>query len=257
MSEPNKPGELRDVTVNAISLVSKAANGERFKIFKSAEEERSASEAVKKDSQPAPEAVKKDERGLFRILKEFFTGTDVDVEKGEVSDIYSQNESGRKMYKAFSALMNVLGLSRWDDESLTPETDTTKILAAIDDFRNVAITILIGKSEIEKSGRKISGDRLGKLKNVQAMLNELLNGLEETENSKETEELTKEEVQEIVKEMQKTAEETVNVEKAIETALAPVLERLEKIENARGVSNRVPEDSAVEKGDNDFWGGIF
>ena len=40
MSKPDKPGELRDVTVKAISLVSEAANGERFKIFKSAEEER-------------------------------------------------------------------------------------------------------------------------------------------------------------------------------------------------------------------------
>ena len=36
MSKPNKPGELRDATVDAISLVSKAANGEKFKIFKSA-----------------------------------------------------------------------------------------------------------------------------------------------------------------------------------------------------------------------------
>lgn len=34
MSKPDKAGELRDVNVDAISLVSKAANGERFKIFK-------------------------------------------------------------------------------------------------------------------------------------------------------------------------------------------------------------------------------
>ena len=67
MSKPDKPGELRGVTVDAISLVSKAANGEKFKIFKSAEEESEAQ---------TPEVVKKDERGLFRILKEFFTGSD-------------------------------------------------------------------------------------------------------------------------------------------------------------------------------------
>lgn len=47
MSKPDKPGELRDVTVEAISLVSKAANGEKFKIFKSAEpEEKKAPEVV-------------------------------------------------------------------------------------------------------------------------------------------------------------------------------------------------------------------
>ena len=242
MSKPDKPGELRGVTVEAISLVSKAANGERFKIFKSAEEEPEAQ---------APEVVKKDERGLFRILKEFFTGTDAPVEKGEVADIYNQNESGRKMDKAFSALMKVLGLSRWDDESLTPETDSVKIIAALDDFRNIAVEILLGKGEIEKSGRKISSSRLSKLKNMQAMLNEVLSELDDNEDTpKEAKEVTKEEVQ-------KTVDEAVNVEEVVKKALEPILERLEKIENARGVSNRVPEDSAVQKNDNDFWGGVF
>lgn len=242
MSKPNKPGELRGVTVEAISLVSKAANGEKFKIFKSAKEE------------PAPEVVKKDERGLFHILKEFFTGSDEPVEKGEVADIYNQNESGRKMDKAFSALMKVLGLSRWDGENLTPETDTTKILTAIDDFRNIAIEILLGKSEIEKAGRKISAPRLTKLKNIQAMFNEVLSELDDSgDTPKEAEEVTKEEIQKTVDE----AVKAVNVEEVIKKALDPILERLEKIENARGVSNKVPEEKPVEKNSNDFWEGIF
>ena len=244
MSKPDKPGELRGVTVEAISLVSKAANGERFKIFKSAEEEPEA---------PAPEVVKKDERGLFRILKEFFTGSDEAVEKGEVADIYNQNESGRKMDKAFSALMKVLGLSRWDGENLTPETDSAKIVSAIDDFRNIAVEILLGKGEIEKSGRKISGDRLGKLKNIQAILNEVLNELDEVDTPKGAEDVTKEEVQKTVAEAVKAA----NFEEVLKKALEPIVERIEKIENARGFSNRMPEDSTVEKGANDFWGGIF
>ncbi len=244
MSKPDKPGELRGVTVEAISLVSKAANGEKFKIFKSAAEE---------PETQAPEVVKKDERGLFRILKEFFTGSDETVEKGEVADIYNQNEAGRKMDKAFSALLKVLGLSRWDDGNLTPETDTAKIVAALDDFRNIAVEILLGKTEVAKSGRKISGDRLSKLKNMQAILNDVLSGLDEENTPKEAEELTKEEVQKTVDE----AVKAVNVEEVVKKALAPVLERLEKIENARGVSNRVLEDSAVQKNDNDFWGGVF
>ena len=244
MSKPDKPGELRGVTVEAISLVSKAANGEKFKIFKNAEEE---------SETQAPEVVKKDERGLFRILKEFFTGSDDSVEKGEVADIYNQNEAGRKMDKAFSALLKVLGLSRWDDENLTPETDTAKIVAALDDFRNIAVEILLGKTEVAKSGRKISGDRLSKLKNMQAILNDVLSGLDEEDTPKEAEELTKEEVQKTVDD----AVKAVNVEEVVKKALEPILERLEKIENARGVSNRVPEDGAVQKNDNDFWGGVF
>ena len=163
MSKPDKPGGLRGVTVEAISLVSKAANGEKFKIFKSAEEE-----------PPAPEVVKKDERGLFRILKEFFTGSDEAVEKGEVADTYRANNAGSKLFEAFDALTKVLGMSRWSEDNLTPETDPAKIVAALDDFRNVAVEILLGRTDVAKSGRKISSDRLGKLKNIQAILNDVL-----------------------------------------------------------------------------------
>ena len=240
MSKPDKPGELRDVTVNAISLVNKAANGERFKIYKSAEIEE------------APEEVKKDERGLFRILKEFFIGEGA-VEKGEVADTYHANNAGSKLFEAFDALTKVLGLSRWSDDNLTPETDPAKIVAAIDDFRNVAVEVLLGKSNIEKSGRKISGDRLGKLKNIQTILGEVLSGLDEEEVKQEAEELTKEEIKKTVDD----AVKAVNIDEVVKKALEPIIERIEKIENARGFSNRVPEDSTVEKSANDFWGGIF
>ena len=242
MSQPTKPGELQNVDVQAISLVSKAANGEKFKIFKSAEEE-----------PPAPEVVKKDERGLFRTLKAFFTGIDEPVEKGEVAEAYHANQSGSKLYELFDSMMSALGISRYGDNTQKPETDPAKIVSAVDDFRNVAIEILLGKTEVAKSGRKISGDRLGKLKNIQAIINDVLNGLDEEDTPKEAEELTKEEVQKAVDD----AVKAVNVEDVVKNALAPVIERIEKIENARGVSNRVPEDSAVKKNENDFWGGIF
>jgi hypothetical protein len=239
MSKPDKPGELRDVTVEAISLVSKAANGEKFKIFKSAEAE----------DKKAPETVKKDERGLFSILKEFFTGTEMPIEKGDVAALVDSQDKGRKIKQAVDALFVVLGIDRWNENDTQIESDTAKIISAVDDFRNVAIKVLLGKSDIEKSGRKISSPRLSKLKSVQAMLNEVLSELEENEDtSKEAEELTKEEVQKAVAD---------NVEEAVNKALAPVIERIEKIENARGFSNRVPEDSAIEKSANDFWGGIF
>ena len=244
MSKPNKPGELREVTVEAISLVSKAANGEKFKIFKSA----------KPEEKEVPETVKKDERGLFRILKEFFTGVEEPIEKGDVADVYRANKSGKKLCDAFDALMKVLGLSRWEDDRQTPETDSAKIISALDDFRNIAVEILLGENEIEKSGRKISAPRLSKLKSVQAMLNEILSELDDNgDTPKEAEEVTKEEVQKAVAE----AVKAVNVEEVVNKALAPIIERIEKIESARGFSNRVPEESTVEKGANDFWGGIF
>ena len=264
MSKPDKPGELRNVTVEAISLVSKAANGKKFKIFKSVEEEPEAQ---------APETIEKDERGLFSILKRFFTG-EAAIEKGEVADIYNQNEHGKKMDRAFSALMNVLGLSRWGGENMTPETDSAKM--------NIALEILLGKTEVAKSGRKISGDRLSKLKNMQAILNDVLSGLEENkeDNNLTSEEITKA-VQDAIKPLDERIAQLENVSKedtvpeeteqpqqpdidvaevvknAVNEAVAPLSARLEKVEKARGVSNRVPEDSTVEKSANDFWGGIF
>jgi len=185
MSKPNKPGELQNVEVDAISIVSKAANKKRFKIFKSEEPEQ-------------------------------------------------KNE------------------------------------------------------EIEKSGRKISSSRLEKLKNIQATLNDLLSGLEEDkeESKLNTEEITKA-VQDAIKplderiakletvtkdeeaapeaakseqpvqpEQPKASDVAEVVKSAVAEALAPLTARVEKIENARGFSNRVPEETHVEKSSN-LWAGIF
>ena len=250
MSKPDKPGELRDVKVDAISLVSKAANGERFKIFKSTESE----------EPQAPEVVKKDERGLFRILKEFFTGEE--VEKGAVADLVNTQEKGRKLGQAMDALFSVLGTNRWGEGDSQIETDASKIRTALDDFTAVAESILIGSNErVKKSGRKIAGNRLDKLKSIQAMLTEVLSGLEDNTDTKQgVEDLTKEEVLKAVDEAIKPVSERIekiNIDEIVKKALEPLIERIEKIENARGVSNRVSEDGAVVKDVNDFWGGIF
>ena len=257
MSKPSKPGELRDVTVNAISLVSKAANGQRFKIFKSAEPE-------EHKEAPAPEVVNKDERGLFSILKEFFTGEKGDkIEKGAVADIVNAQDKGQRLARAMDALFEVLGLNRWGEPSEKTEVNPAQIRAAIEDFKVVAEGILLDKdedikktvTELEKSGRKISGTRLTKLKSIKAILDEVLSGLEENDNTSQgEEELTKEEIQKAVDEVLKP---DGIIEKAIQKALVPVYERLEKVEKARGVSNRVQEESTVEKDSDDFWGGVF
>lgn len=151
MSKPNKPGELRDVTVDAISLVSKAANGEKFKIFKSTEPEDTG----------APEVVQKDEQGLF------------------------SGEKGQKLMQfneLFLALKKTLKLDTPDGVA---ETDNEKITRAIDEFRVASLRILQGSAseqvkkdagelshalteifidaKVEKSGRKISGSRLSKI----------------------------------------------------------------------------------------------
>ena len=270
MSKPDKPGELRNVTVTAISLVSKAANKEKFKIFKSAEPEpdTKAPETSNKPEGNTPttssvaEPVKKDERGLFSVLKEFFTGggteKSVSIAKGAVADIVHATEKGKRLCGAFDALMTVLKLSRWGDDREDVENDPVKINAAIEDFYVLSKEILLGeevkKSAIVKSGKKISSSRLSKLKDMQTMLNDILSDVEDEEPKKGDTELTKEEVQKTVDDAIKPVSD--GIKDAIEKTIAPLVERIEKIENARGVSNRLP-DETIEKTTTDFWGGIF
>lgn len=239
MSKPDKPGELQDVEVQAISMVSKAANGEKFKIFKSVEDE-----SEEKEEQ-VPEVVKKeekDERGLFNALKNFFMGGSK-VEKGEVIDRFNHDKRSQLMQlnEAYFALKKVLKLEEFNE---APETDTEKITEALDDFRVLGAKILLGVEPVEKAGRKISNSRLSKLKDMVTTLNEIISEVEDDGEDvkivRSETELTKEEINEVVKE-----------------ALSPVIERIEKIENARGFSNKVPEEKTVEKSGDDFWGNIF
>ena len=241
MSKPDKPGELQDVEVQAISMVSKAANGEKFKIFKSVEDEPEEKE------EQVPEVVKKeekDERGLFNALKNFFMGGSK-VEKGEVIDKFNHDKRSQLMQlnEAYFALKKVLKLEEFDE---APETNTEKITEALDDFRVLGARILLGTepAAIEKAGRKISNSRLARLREMVTTLNEIISEVEDDGEDvkivRSETELTKEEINEVIKE-----------------ALSPVMERIEKIENARGFSNKVPEEKTVEKSGDDFWGNIF
>ena len=249
MSKPDKPGELQDVEVQAISMVSKAANGEKFKIFKSVEDE---PEEVK-----VPEVVKeeKDERGLFNALKNFFMGS-AKVEKGEVIDRFNNDKRSRLMQlnEAYSAFKKILKLEDFDE---SPEMDVGKITEALDDFRALGAKILLGTETVEKAGRKISNSRLSRLKEMVTTLNEIISEVEGNDENVEIirseNEVTKEEVQQAINE----AVGKINVADIVKEKLSPVIERIEKIENARGFSNRVQEEKIVEKSDDDFWGNIF
>ena len=262
MSKPDKNGELINVDVEAISLVDKAANGEKFKIYKSANE--------------VPEVITKDERGLFSLIKKFFTGEVTDVSKGAVADVINSNKRGEKLAEAFSALLKVLGLSRYSDDEQTPETDPVKITAAIDDFKNLAIEIMLGQ-QVEKSGRKISNARLAKLTSIETLISEILSDVNEQTEGEES--VTKEDVAKTVADVIKPLAERIEklekseeapvakeesqnanqeeIQKAVNDAVAPLMARLEKVEKARGVSNRIPEDTLVEKSGDNFWGNIF
>ena len=298
-SKPDKPGELRNVFVDSISLVSKAANRKTYSILKMAKNEEKP-HMTNGEAQETPETVTKDERGLFHVLKSFFMG-DEDVEKGAVAAIVEAQNNGQKLDQAIGALFSVLGISRWGDPKAKPETDAAKIRAALTDFKNVAEDILIGKDEdvkkaveeVQKSGRKISGSRLSKIKEAYATLGDLIAETDTDNTEGEASEVTKEELTQVVKESIDTAIKPFSerlekleqgseapatgtdgqspaqpeaspeadigavVKEAVEKAIAPLTERVEKIEKARGFSNRQAEETSVQKGENDIWAGAF
>ena len=214
MSKPNKRGELTDVEVNAVSLVSKAANGEKFKIFKSADKPESVEVETEKNAQ-----------GLFSVLKKFFTGSEEPAVKEQPIEV----------------------------------------------------------EDVQKSGRKISGSRLAKIKEVHAILGGLIADTDLDNDEGGTETVTKEElilevkksVDEALKpiserldalekseaetEVKKEAEPDMSevVKSALDEALKPIEERLDKVEKARGFSNRQPEDVSVNKSSSSLWDGAF
>ncbi len=216
MSKPDKAGELRGVKVDAISLVPKAANKERFKIF-----------------------------------------------KGAVADEISEKDRGRKLNEAFEALQKVLGVSRYYDDKAVPETDPVKITAAIEDFRNIALEIFLGNTnEIQKSGRKISTSRLTKLKDIQTLINDVMSGLDDDKGGEDEGDLAAavksalKPVSERIESLEK-AENTNVIKRAVEEAILPLTQRLARVEKARGLSQRIPEDTSLQKNSGDIWDGIF
>ena len=272
MSSPSIPGELKNVRVEAISLVTKAANGKTFKIFKAAD-----------PKQTAPDTPERDEQGLFSVLKKFFTG-DEGVKKGEVANLVNARDKGKKLEVAVDALWKVLGYNYYGDTGNEAVTDVKAIRSALEDFKKVAEEILIDKdldvvkaiSEVQKSGRKISSARLAELRAAQAALTKVI---EESEDSEGGAAVEKQELENIVKSViegaikplgerieklesvgepeDKASELTELVKSAVTEAISPLEQRISKVESARGFSNKVPEDTSVRKGEGGIWEGLF
>ncbi|MDR1021031.1 MAG: hypothetical protein LBL73_09760 [Synergistaceae bacterium] len=291
MSKPTTPGELRNVRVDSISLVTKAANRKTFKIFKSAETDGPQAAGAEADASDG-----KDERGLFRALKAYFSGPGA-VEKGALADTFNAREKGRKLGVAVDALWSVLKLNRWGENDEKAVTDAKAIRGALADFVAIAEKTLLGKDEdlvkaaeeVAKSGRKISGARLAEIAAARDALSKLIDEAGEQAGGEGDTGVTKEEIAKAVKECvdeavkpfgdklaalekdaggdggaqggntEDSAGEMADIVKAaVEEATAPLGERIEKLEKARGMRNSIPEDASVRKdGTDDLWGDVF
>ncbi|MEM1505929.1 XkdF-like putative serine protease domain-containing protein [Domibacillus sp. 8LH] len=225
-------------------------------------------ETIEKQAQKPAATSNNEEAGLFNLLKNFFTGGEK-IQKGEVADKYNRDRRRREFWAAQDALNSVIfNWDNWYGEDM--ESDQEKIREALQDFVDIAQTILleeniakaIGKPPvpIEKAGRKISGARMDKINAAFMALSELKDEVEETE---EEEKMKKEDIEKMLDEKlspitkrlddsgkeesvtgEPSAEETLlkQFSEALEEKLTPINDRLEAVEKARGVSRQVPGD---------------
>ncbi|MGE5528070.1 MAG: hypothetical protein ACM3X6_02880 [Patescibacteria group bacterium] len=284
-NETPPPGELRDVDVQLVSLVSRGANRCKFKIFKQAGEivAKAVQTALGKESAtpPAPppsfqqrmqaEAAEEATRNGFWA----FRSTIEDILRSEVvTDKLAAISATFEEFKTWLlARVTLLGLAKAAEE--------------ISDIERVVL---------EKAGKKISAARLERLKAALAALNEVITEAEADNNPEggttvaNTEIKTQpDKLDEILKAVQGLASRVETLEKAEEPAsggdppagdppagdpppvdetgkkLDEVLKavtglaaRVETLEKARGGSNRIPESTEVKKDAGDgFWGGVF
>ncbi len=261
MSKPDKPGELRDVEVEAVSIVNKAANRKRFKIFKSDKgsdepvvepEERVKDDASGISTEDSPDAAK---TGNEEVQSSEEDTSEEAVEKGVVTDALRARSRGP------------------DSENISEDTPVGK---DADVKKSV--------EEVQKVGRKVSASRLAKIKEAHAMLARLIEELTDPDEEGDVVVMNKEELVQTVKESVDTALASINdrisalekseaaepveaepamsdigevIKAAIADVVSPIAVRLEKVEKARGYSNRQPDETSVQKERSDFWGDVF
>ncbi|MMZ46227.1 hypothetical protein D1872_78380 [compost metagenome] len=176
-------------------------------------------ETIEKQKEPA--AKSNDEvTGFFNLMKSFFTGEK--IAKGAVADKYNKGRPSREFWAAQDALNTVL--FNWDSWNSGMETDPDAIREALQDFVDIAQTVLVqedimkamGKplEQIAKAGKKISNDNMKHIDDAIAALTELKTKTtpDEDEGSEEEDDLNAE-----------------DIAKAVQAAVAPIAKQVEAL----------------------------
>jgi hypothetical protein len=218
------PGEMVNIDVDFISLVRKGANRQKVQIYKADVPENEASDG---------EEIK----GFFDTVKSFFVGKAVDaVSEGTAAKSKKQTSFAQSI--AVSDIMD----SMWHvndtlrdvmrnviaDETVTDKK--TAMTQAIDEFgvymkdkingTKIAKEAAFFDEPISKAGRVFSTKNLSAIKSAIAALQGLLTDPDENSNQEGADDtVKKEELQALMK-------------AALGEALAPITERLDKVEKA-------------------------
>ena len=201
------PGEMSDMDISMISLVRKGANKQKIQIYK--ENECEDSEDLEAD----------EVKGLIGVLKSYFVMRDI-INNEEVADKKAALLQAVDEYSAYmKSKVNTAAIAKGDSFFDVPET------------------------EIQKAGKKVSGKNLEALKAAQRALSAVISEAEpepeppeknkDDNGEKEAEEVKKEELTEVMKQ-------------AMEAALKPINDRLDKIEKEDADDEQAETEDVAE-----------
>lgn len=215
-----------------------------------------------------------EEQTFFKMVKAFFT-------KGAVKDKFTEENKSQSVWVAWDSFRSVIrtydyntGKSSYADEATIREavSDLSDLLNQILLSDNIIKALGDIPEDVEKAGKKISTARLNRLQGLYSELGSILSEVEEKEAEEEVE-VTKEElmktinealepitqkldtleksdkeVEQKVDEVEKEAKETQedlakSFAEVLKEQLAPINDRLETLEKARGVK----KSAEVEK----------
>lgn len=240
------PGEMREVDVKFVSLVSKGANKKRFQIFKSAgaDQDEAGDEL---ENEEAKQAV-----GFFKQMKAFFTGQPATIEKAETvsvqepatfAAVIDAEEARNQMWRIFDAIStvfwNILRSDAANKRDLVSKSLDEFKKKVLENFDKLNATTPVKKSddaaeqvEIEKAGKKISAARLQALKDARLYLDQVITDAEPAANA---------EIQKGEDIDMKADELAALISKSVGDALAPVTARLDAIEKGdKGEGDETP-----------------
>ena len=236
------PGEMSDMDINMISLVHKGANKQRIQIYK-------------EDECEEQEEQEDEVKGFLGVLKSYFTGkvqkADETAKKPKktFAGIMAVNDITENMWRANDTLRSVMRDIMNNEEVIDKKA---ALLQAVDEYsaymKNKVNTSTIAKgdrffdvpeTEIQKAGKKVSSKNLEALKEAQKALSAVISEAELDTRTveKEEEEVKKEELTEVMKQ-------------AMEAALKPINDRLDRIEKADAISEQTEFAEGEERTEN-------
>lgn len=238
------------------------------------------------------EVVEKSEKGLFKILKDFFAGTGTPIKKGEVKDKFEDSIKRSNFWTAFDTLQSTLGYWDWRNDQFVMEGDPVKIQEALQDFNEILTGILASgdvvkalgtpdKNLITKAGKKISTNNMTQIKTAYEALGKLI----ELDSQEGETEVKKEDIEKMIGAAVEKAVEPITkkldeiekgvdggqgsepsegddniadvVSKAITKALEPLNERLENVEKSRGIKKSEDDQEPAESIKKSVWDGLL